>query len=345
MKRRQFLQSLLATVALSGCQYSKNADEPKSHWREPTAAQLAKKKKGTSLVGLIECQSYQENIFKQVKPYISQLALPDLKGKTVVIKPNMVECHPDKPIWTNPLMVAAAVELADYLGAAKIIVGEGPGHMRDTAYLLDGTGIGKIVKKLGVPFVDLNCDDLEKVANPDNFSDMDHFYLPRTIVEADAVISVPKMKTHHWVGMTASMKNLFGTVPGRRYGWPKNILHLKGINNCIIDLVHMVQPKIAFVDAIVAMEGDGPINGTAIDSGFVVLGTDLAAVDATCARSMKMDFHKLPYLMRAGKVIGNIDADAIEIIGASLDKLTRDFAKPITYYQRELIAEGDKSAS
>ena len=53
--------------------------------------------------------------------------------------------------------------------------------------------------------------------------------LPATILDSDFVISMPKLKTHHWAGMTCSMKNLFGTVPGAVYGWPKNILHAHGI--------------------------------------------------------------------------------------------------------------------
>src|SRR5205823_5792429 len=138
-----------------------------------------------------------------------------------------------------------------------------PGHMRDTEFLLQASGIGPLCKKHKLRYVDLNLDDLEKVENVDGFSKMKDFYLPKTIMEADAVISVPKMKTHHWVGMTASMKNLFGTVPGRKYGWPKNILHINGIPHSILDLVHLIKPQIGFVDGIVAMEGDGPIMGTA----------------------------------------------------------------------------------
>ena len=75
-----------------------------------------------------------------------------------------------------------------------------------------------------------------------------------------------KLKTHHWAGMTAAMKNLFGLVPGAVYGWPKNFLHYGGIDSSILDLNATVRPAFAIVDAIVAMEGDGPIMGTAQDA-------------------------------------------------------------------------------
>ncbi len=112
---------------------------------------------------------------------------------------------------------------------------------------------------MDIPFVDLNLDDAVKVPIEQSFAGVRHYYLPKTIVEADGVISIPKMKTHHWVGMTGAMKNLFGIVPGRKYGYPKNFLHFKGIPQCILDINRLVQTKLSIVDGIVAMQGDGPI--------------------------------------------------------------------------------------
>jgi uncharacterized protein (DUF362 family) len=340
IKRRDFIAGAITTVALGGCGGPKlNVDLP-----EASATQRARKREGRSSVGIIQCPSYEEDIFKAIKPYIAALNLPDLKGKTVVLKPNMVEYHPNVPITTNPAAILAAVELANYLGAKEIIIGEGPGHMRDTEFLLQASGIGQLCKKHKLRYVDLNLDDLEKVDNVDGFSGLKTFYLPKTIVEADAVISVPKMKTHHWVGMTASMKNLFGTVPGRKYGWPKNILHVKGIPHCILDLVHLVKPQIGFVDGIIAMEGDGPINGTAVNSGFIVLGSDLAAVDATCARTMDIPIDQILYLRMAGQVIGNINSEQIDIVGAKVDTVKQKFAMPITYADKKLLKQSGQQA-
>src|SRR5262249_49546735 len=279
----------------------------------------------------------EEDILAKIKTDLPRLGLPDLKSKRVVIKPNMVEIEPGHPITTNPAMLKAAVELADFLGASEIIVGEGPGHMRDTEYFLDQSGLGAMCHKLGVQFVDLNLDDLEGVDNPDNFSGLTHFYLPKTITNADAVISLPKMKTHHWVGMTATMKNLFGTVPGRKYGWPKNLLHIKGIPHCILDLVHLIKPKLGLVDAIVAMEGDGPINGTAKEMGLVLVGADLAAVDSTCARIMDMPLEGLDYLRMAGMVVGNVDPHNIDIVGPSVDSIKTRFKRPISFENGALL--------
>ena len=108
----------------------------------------------------------------------------------------------------------AIIRLVDYLGASNIIVAEGPGHMRDTEYILAATGLGNVCKEMSIPFVDLNLDDLVDVSIEESFCGVDHFYLPKTIMEAGAVINLPKLKTHHWVGITASMKKYVWHSPG-----------------------------------------------------------------------------------------------------------------------------------
>ena len=111
---------------------------------------------------------------------------------------------------------------------------------------------------------------------------------------------MPKIKTHHWSGVTLSMKNMFGVVPGTRYGWPKNILHWKGIQESILDLCATVPIHFVIADGIVAMEGNGPLNGTPRPLGTIVLADDPVAADATCARLMGFDPGRLVHIrMRA----------------------------------------------
>ena len=139
---------------------------------------------------------------------------------------------------------------------------------------------------------------------------------------------MPKLKTHHWAGMTASMKNLFGTVPGAVYGWPKNILHMKGIENSILDLNATIRPSLAIVDAVTAMEGDGPIMGNPRHVGFIAMGADVVSVDATCARIIGLDPAKLPYLAAAGKFLGNLDVGRIEQRGEPVSRYATMFDVP-----------------
>jgi uncharacterized protein (DUF362 family) len=101
-------------------------------------------------------------------------------------------------------------------------------------------------------------------------------------------------------------------VPGAVYGWPKNLLHFNGINASILDIVSTVRPGLTIVDGVVGMEGDGPIMGHARPLGFVAIGTDLPAVDATCARVIGLDPAKIPYLQAAGQFLGNTSAGRID---------------------------------
>jgi uncharacterized protein (DUF362 family) len=136
---------------------------------------------------------------------------------------------------------------------------------------------------------------------------------------------MPKLKTHHWAGITASMKNLFGAVPGAVYGWPKNILHRHGIDNSIVDLNATIRPHFAIVDGVVAMEGDGPIMGRPRELGCVLMGRDLVAVDATSARMIGLNPARLPYLREAGRFLGHLDASHIDLRGEAFARFATQF--------------------
>ena len=122
------------------------------------------------------------------------------------------------------------------IGAASVRIAEGPGHRRNTLDLADAAGYFRIVPRFEEIFTDLNIDDVSQIHIPRQVSRMGKLYLPNTALRADLLVSIPKMKTHHWAAATLSMKNLFGTVPGALYGWPKNMLHWAGIDESIADL-------------------------------------------------------------------------------------------------------------
>src|SRR6185436_9203177 len=178
---------------------------------------------------------------------------------------------------------------------------------------------------LKIRFVDLNHDDVREVPLKSRYTTLASVWLPTTLLQSDFIVSMPKLKTHHWVGMTASMKNLFGTVPGAVYGWPKNLLHFRGIEQSIIDLTATIQPHLSIVDGIVGMEGDGPIMGKPRPMGLLAMGADLVAVDATCARMIGLDPVKMPYLKVASKFLGNIDEGKIDQRGENPSRYRTQF--------------------
>jgi uncharacterized protein (DUF362 family) len=249
-----------------------------------------------------------------------------LKGKRVVLKPNLVEYHRDKVINTDPRVVAAVIELCQREGAAEVIVAEGPGHWRNVEYLVGASGLGDVLRTYNVPFVDLNHDEPVKTVNLGRLTKLDHLYLSRTIASADVVISLPKLKTHHWAVATLSLKNLFGTLPGICYGWPKNELHWRGIDNSIVDIALTRTPDLAVVDGIIGMEGDGPLNGTPKPVGVLVMGSDLVAVDATCCRLMRLDPERVAYLaLGAHKKLGLLAEPQIKQLGDTVAQRAQEF--------------------
>jgi uncharacterized protein (DUF362 family) len=249
------------------------------------------------------------------------------RGKSVLLKPNLVEPTKVAPhINTHPQVVRAAAEVFRSWGASEVFVAEGQGHCRDTDYVLEQSGLGPVLDEADLEFIDLNHDDVTTVPNRYAATRMSTLHLPRTLRRADLVVSMAKMKTHHWEGVTLSMKNLFGVMPGVAYGWPKNVLHHAGITGAILDIHQAVRPHLAIIDGIVGMEGDGPIMGTPKAAGVLVMGTNLPAVDATAARIMGIDPRDVPHLASASKSIGPILERQILQRGEMLAALVRPFA-------------------
>jgi uncharacterized protein (DUF362 family) len=252
-----------------------------------------------------------------------------LAGKRVVLKPNLVEYRKAQVINTDPRVIDAVIQLCKAEGAAEVIVAEGPGHWRNVEFLVEESGLGAVLRKHGVRFVDLNHDEPIKVPNVGRMTGLEHLYLTRTVLSADVFISLPKMKTHHWAGATLSLKNLFGTLPGICYGWPKNELHWRGIPNSIIDIALTQTPHLAIVDGIVGMEGDGPLAGKAKASGVLVMGIDLVAVDATCCRLMKLPAERVPTLALGAELkLGRLAEAEIPQIGEPIEKWAQAYEWP-----------------
>ena len=229
-----------------------------------------------------------------------------LRGKIVLLKPNLVEPTRKAPqMTTHPAVIVAAAEVFRRWGA-DVVVGEGPGHVRDTEMALIESGLQDALDRTQLRFADLNYSQVGWVKNAGRASKLPGFYFPQQAIEADLIVSMPKMKTHHWVGYTGALKNLYGVIPGIKYGWPKNVLHHAGIPETIFDINASLPKTIAIVDGITAMEGDGPILGSAKPMGLLVIGTNSTAVDATLGRIMGFDPARVSYLKLAANRLGPV---------------------------------------
>ena len=291
---------------------------PKRYFRMPQQAQ--------SFVGSVA--DYQQDIAGVITRGVDELGIlpAELKGKRVLLKPNLVETALGAPhINTHPLVLRGAIEAFLRLGAASVMVAEGPGHRRDTLAVYEESGLAAVLTEDRIPFHDLNYISGYDLPNAGRQSSMRTLTFPALFKEVDWIVSVAKMKTHHWAGATLSMKNLFGVMPGIYYGWPKNVLHAAGIQNSILDINATLKPHFAIVDGIVGMEGDGPIMGDPKRVGVLVMGRNLPAVDATCCRIMGIDPYKVSYLERADNWLGPVSEAAIEQRGESIPSVRTNF--------------------
>jgi uncharacterized protein (DUF362 family) len=146
------------------------------------------------------------------------------------------------------------------------------------------------------------------------------------VLTSDFIVSMPKVKTHHWAGVTLSLKNMFGIVPGMKYGWPKNLLHWNGIHESILDICATVPIHFVIADGVTAMEGNGPLQGGARQLDKIVLANDPVAADATCARLMGFEPGRVRHIATAGHFLGNLEETRIAMLGESVSAPARPFS-------------------
>ena len=280
-------------------------------WQQRKYAQDLRSKR--SRVAILQTDQYSDKLDELVYSGLRLFNL-NISRKAVLLKPNLVEYLPGKPVNTDAQLIGAAADAFLRLGAASVTVAEGPGHHRDTELLLDETALSDQLVHRKIPFVDLNRDEVIKTKLLANYSGLGHLWLPQTVLASDFIVSMPKVKTHHWTGVTLSMKNMFGIVPGCRYGWPKNFLHWAGIHESILDICATVRPDFVIADAIIAMEGDGPLNGSAKSLKTVLLADDPVAADTHLARMLGFEVTQIGHIRQAGLFLGNITNDRISYL-------------------------------
>jgi len=278
-----------------------------------------------SRVAIRRILSYQSDLAAVLHETLREFDLP-VRDKVVLLKPNLIAIDPEGITNTNPAVIAAARETFLRLGASDVLIGDGSGIDRDSQAILESMRMREFAGPLARIFVDLNVDDVELVALKTRASRLKELYFPKTVRHADFLVSMPKLKTHHWAGVTLSLKNMFGVVPGGCYGWPKNVLHWAGIDRAILDINAAVRPDFAIVDGIVGMEGNGPIQGAMKFAGVLIVGDDPVAVDSTCARVMGLLPEKIKHIAQAATLLGHIDREKILQLGESIASVCDPFS-------------------
>ncbi len=277
-----------------------------------------------ALVSLVRQESYQTavvraGILRALAPFGGAGAL-SAPGETVLLKPNLVT-YPSEgcPSCTHPELILAVARLIREVGGNPVIA-ESPalGSLKGVSSRI---GLWEAARAEGIPF-----RRLSRIRVVSTTLNGETYRLPvaAEAMEADAIINLPKFKSHRQATLSFGVKNLYGCVPGKR----KAFRHfasggdLDWFCNMLVANAAVLKPRFTLVDGIVAMEGQGPTRGTPKGLNVLVAGTDVTAVDVACCRVVSYPPMELSTLRAARRLgLGVWDPDRIDLVGDSLEEV------------------------
>ncbi len=283
-------------------------------------------------VAIVPCESYgPETVRRAVRRVLSELGGDHRlarRGERVLLKPNLLRvASPERAVCTHPRVLEAVLEVVADAGA-RACVGDSPayGSLRHVA---EGTGIAEVARRFGAELVPLT----EPCVVTEGGRVFRTLTVARVAREVDAVVNLPKLKTHRQLYFTGAVKNLFGCVPGRRKAW----WHVKAgayetyFARMLVDTCYALAPRLSILDAVLGMEGDGPGKGSARHVGLILASADASAVDRVAVEVVGLDARRVPTLVAARELgMGQTELGALALRGAALGdvKLAHPFRGP-----------------
>ncbi len=280
-------------------------------------------------VSIVRCPEYELSAVEAaVRQACDAAGFPEVKGKTVLLKPNILKvAEPDSAVCTHPLVLRAAIRYARSQGAARVLVGDSPGFQAGNSAFRK-SGLLDATLEEGAEWVDFS--DGIQVENPEGKL-VKNFTVARAAMEADVLVSLCKLKNHSLMYYTGAMKNLFGCIPGLQ----KPQFHMRfpdrsHFGQMLTDLNLALKCEFSLMDAIVGMEGPGPGSGFPRKIGAILASRDPLALDRTACGIIGLDPRLVANLEDAlgrGAWIGS-DAE-IEVLGTKVEELRIDDWKQV----------------
>jgi uncharacterized protein (DUF362 family) len=250
--------------------------------------------------------------------------------------------HPEylPGVVTSPELLSELVGLLRD-SASEVIVGESDGFNYPCNSAFEKTGIEAAVKTAGGNVINLSVDKVVKVKFPANSSPLKELFLPKTVLDADAVVDLPLMKTHEFTMYSGAIKNLFGCLPSNR----RIYLH-PYLPEVFYRLYYILKPTLTIMDARIGIEGNGPTKGKPVKMNLMLTSNDALAVDMVAAKIMELNWEQT-YLSYIAKKTG-LKEDAINVQGLKVNEVARKFEPPridlpvkaqIEIYQHEYLTK------
>lgn len=253
------------------------------------------------------------------------------KAKTVVVKPNLVEVPFETTggsVVTDPRVLEATVAMLKDAGVERVLVAEGKSV--NLKHIASGprkafteSGLAAVVERAGGEILGWDEEDFIQVEVPGGEL-YDSIGIPKSIVEADAFISVPKMKTHCQTEITVGMKSMQGVFSVEE----KQNYHNEAFPWKMVDILRVAKPTLTIVDALISGEGYGPIYTDPVEMNLIVSSTDVVAIDAVCSKIMGVEPFEVP-ITRLGHTegIGIGDMERIDVEGESIEEVMKYFKR------------------
>jgi uncharacterized protein (DUF362 family)/Pyruvate/2-oxoacid:ferredoxin oxidoreductase delta subunit len=275
--------------------------------------------KDGSAVSIVRCGDYDRKLVleavRTAVDLVGGMASFVKPGQRVLIKPNLLKASPpDKAVVTHPEIIRAVIRLVREAGG-EALVGDSPGF-GDLERVCERSGVLKVIDEEGARLA-----SFDQAVRVDNNGQFHHFEIARAVHEADVVINLPKLKTHGMMTVTGAVKNLFGCIPGRRkVQWHFNTgVNRDAFARMLVELCALIGPRLTIMDAVLAMEGNGPGSGDPRGIGLILAGSDPVAVDVVSGSIIGADPDVL-YIIRAAAAagIGQTRLSSIDVRGESL---------------------------
>lgn len=278
-------------------------------------------------VALVRCDSYQMDVveaaLKRGLEHLGGMGAFVFAGQRVVLKPNLVRAMtPDRAATTHPALVAAVIRAVRAVGAEVLVVDSpgGPFTPGLLKALYRKTGMDWAVREAGGI---LNLDVRGVQVPVEDGRALHRVDMIAAVAEADAIINLPKLKTHNLTGLTLSVKNLFGLVPGTlKIAYHGKMQDTERFCQGLLDILSCACPVLNIMDAVIAMEGNGPSGGDPRATNALIMGADALAVDVVAASLVgldPLDVATTAAAVRRGWTTGRLED--IDLRGDALDGL------------------------
>ncbi len=237
-------------------------------------------------------------------------------AETVLVKPNLLSPRPpEEAVTTHPAVVRAVVEALVAAGVRRVWVGDSCAGAHPDDKLWAKTGLLEALEGSGAELKSFNADVRPWTRGERPFP------APAWLSEVDLIVNVPKLKTHGLTMLTCGVKNMYGMISGSaKAAYHAQYPSPRAMSGFLAEVYGVFRPALTIVDAVVALEGEGPANGRPKPLGFILAGDDAAAVDAVCVESLKVSAEHVPLLRRVAELgLGTIDSERIERVGTAVE--------------------------